>query len=215
MNTKNNQRYRDMDRRLKETLLELLKTTDFEKITVKRLCETACVNRTTFYAHYGDIYEMMGQMEEHLNRELLDSYPPGEPEGGGVFPAWPFVPFLQHIKKYRHFYRIALRQRREFPLAQGYEGMWNQIVRPKCEAAGITSQDEMMYYFVYFQAGLTMVLKRWVDTGCRESEDAMRQMIENCVPNIWKNQPIAASKSFPPGRKTPLLSSYSTSSSPK
>lgn len=65
MNTKNNQRYRDMDKKLKSTLLELLKNTDFEKVTVKKLCETACVNRTTFYAHYADIYEMMGQMEEH------------------------------------------------------------------------------------------------------------------------------------------------------
>ena len=69
MNTKNNQRYRDMDKKLKSTLLELLKTTGFEKVTVKKLCETACVNRTTFYAHYADIYEMMGQMEEHLNQD--------------------------------------------------------------------------------------------------------------------------------------------------
>lgn len=189
MNTKNNQRYRDMDKKLKGTLLELLKTTDFEKITVKKLCETACVNRSTFYAHYTDIYEMMGQMEEHLNQELLDSYPPYDPAENDIFPLWPFAPFLRHIKKYQHFYKIALRQRKEFPLTQGYEGLWNQIVKPKCEAAGITSESEMMYYFVYFQAGFTMVLKRWVDTGCRESEKAMTQTIQNCVPNIWKQQP--------------------------
>lgn len=186
MNTRNNQRFRDMDKRLKSTLLELLKTSDFEKITVKKLCDAADVNRTTFYAHYVDIYEMMEQMEEHLNEELLSSYPSDSLESNAIFPAWPFIPFLQHIKKYQYFYKIALQQRKKFPLTQGYEAMWNRIVKPKCQAAGITSETEMMYYFVYFQAGLTMVLKRWVDMGCVESENTMTKMIQNCVPVIWQ-----------------------------
>ena len=63
--------------------------------------------------------------------------------------------------------------------------MWNQIIKPKCIAAGITSESEMLYYFVYFQAGFTMVLRRWVDTGCQESEEAVARIIENCIPAIW------------------------------
>lgn len=188
MNTKNNQRFRDMDIRLKDTMLELLKTKDFETITVKALCEAAQVNRSTFYAHYTDILEMMEQMETHLNEKLLESYaaaPAEELAKSSGFSVWPFIPFLRHIKAHRYFYQPALRQRREFPLKQGFEGLWEQIVRPRCEAAGITSESEMMYYFVYFQAGFTMVLKRWVDTGCQEPEEKIAQLLQNCVPGIW------------------------------
>lgn len=185
MNTKNNQRFRDMDKKLKTTLLELLKTTDFEKITVTAICKNAHVNRSTFYAHYADVIEIMEQMEEHLNEELLDSYGGSPQEKDSVFPLWPFIPFLHHIKKYAYFYRTALNQRRDFPLKQGYEPMWNQIIKPKCTAAGITSESEMLYYFVYFQAGFTMVLRRWVDNGCQESEELIAQTIENCIPAIW------------------------------
>ena len=185
MNTKNNQRFRDMDKKLKATMLELLETTDFEKITVKSICETAHVKRSTFYAHYSDVYEIMEQMEEHLNEELLESYSDSPQEKDSVFPLWPFIPFLRHIKKHACFYRTALKQRRDFPLKQGYEPMWNQIIKPKCIAAGITSESEMLYYFVYFQAGFTMVLRRWVDTGCQESEEAVARIIENCIPAIW------------------------------
>lgn len=187
MNTKNNQRFRDMDRRLKSALLELLQYMDFEKITVKMICETARVNRSTFYAHYTDIYEVMEQMEEHLRQELLESYTPEDLQDQAVLPGWPFMPFLRHIKKNLHFYKIALQQRKNFPLKQGYESMWNQIVKPKCEAAGISSESEMLYYYVYFQAGFTMALKRWVDTGCRESEEEMAQIIKNCIPGIWQS----------------------------
>ena len=74
MNTKNNQGFGDMDKKLKAKTLELLETTDFEKIIGKPLCETAHVNRSTFYAHYSDVYEIMEQMEEHLNEELFESY---------------------------------------------------------------------------------------------------------------------------------------------
>ena len=29
-----------------------------EKITVKELCEMAIINKSTFYSHYADIYEL-------------------------------------------------------------------------------------------------------------------------------------------------------------
>ena len=174
-----------MDRKLKTTLLELLENKDFENITVKMICENAQVNRSTFYAHYTDIYEIMDQMEEHLHQKLLQSYTPDDLKDDSVLPGWPFLPFLRHVKENRHFYAIVLKQRKNFPLKQGYESMWNRVIKPKCEMAGITSEAEMMYYYVYFQAGLTMALRRWVDTGCQEPEEEMVRMIRNCIPVIW------------------------------
>lgn len=182
MNTKNNQRFQDMDIRLKSALLELMKDSDFEKITVKQICEKAQVNRSTFYAHYTDIYDIMAQMENHLIGELLDSYPSDSEAEYEMFPGWPLIPFLRHIKKNAFFYKIAIRQRRQFPLEQGFDPLWNQIIKPKCEAAGIHSESEMMYYFVYFQAGFTFVLKRWLETDCKESEEEIAQVIQNCIP---------------------------------
>lgn len=195
MNTRNNQRFRDMDKKLKEAMLTLLKDMDFEKITVKMICEKAEVNRSTFYAHYADIYEIMEQMENHLNEELLESYSDEPPTENDVFSVWPFIPFLRHIKKHRDFYKIALKERKNFPLKQGYEQMWNQIIKPNCEAAGIWSESEMMYYFVYFQAGFTFALKRWIDTGCREKEEEVALIIQNCIPWIWNRKKPSVSTS--------------------
>ena len=75
MNTKNNQRYRETEIRMDAAMLELMKHTEFEKITVKKICETAGVNRSTFYAHFTDIYDMLDRMEDFLHQELLESYP--------------------------------------------------------------------------------------------------------------------------------------------
>lgn len=185
MNTHNNRRFRDMDKKLKETFLELLKEMDFEKITVKMICNRANVNRSTFYAHYRDIYEVMEQMENHLYAELLENCADLSLTENDIFSVRSFIPFLKHIKKHRYFYKIALKERKNFPAKQGYEQMWSQIIRPKCEAVGIQYETEMMYYFVYFQAGFTFALKRWIDTECKESEEEIARIMQNCIPAIW------------------------------
>ena len=59
MNTKNNKRFYETEIRMESAMLEIMKSTEFEKITVKRICEKANVNRSTFYAHFIDIYDMI------------------------------------------------------------------------------------------------------------------------------------------------------------
>ena len=41
MNKKNNQRFRETEIRMESAMLELMKTMEFEKITVKKICEQA------------------------------------------------------------------------------------------------------------------------------------------------------------------------------
>ena len=43
---------------LKNAILELLKEKPLNKITIQELCDKAEVNRSTFYAHYLDIYDL-------------------------------------------------------------------------------------------------------------------------------------------------------------
>lgn len=185
MNIKNNQRFRDSEIRMEAAMLELMKRMDFKKITVKKICETAKVNRTTFYAHFIDIYDMLNKMESHLRKELLESYAETDLT---MFSNDSIILFFQHIKNHQYFYRIALQTRKEFPLNQGFEPMWNQIIKPQCLQAGITSENEMMYHFAYFQAGFTMLLKKWVDTGCKESEMELAKIIQKSFPDFLKSK---------------------------
>lgn len=186
MNKKNNRQFQNSDVRMKQAMLELMNTVPFEKITVRLICDRAGVNRSTFYAHYTDIYDMIRQMETNLQKKLMENYPASEK----VIPLSPesFITFLKFIREHRDFYRIALKARREFPLKQGFEPLWEQVIRPLCLKAGISSENEMIFYFVGFQAGFTMILKRWVEQGCAESEEKIAQIIQNIIPSIWKSE---------------------------
>ena len=67
-----------MDRRVRKTkkliidsFFELLKTLPVNKITVKKLCDKADINRSTFYDHYSDITSFVAMLEEDVLEKSL------------------------------------------------------------------------------------------------------------------------------------------------
>ncbi len=55
---------------LRDSLVELLITKPISRITITELCKKADINRTTFYAHYKDQFDLLNQVEE----ETLSSF---------------------------------------------------------------------------------------------------------------------------------------------
>lgn len=68
--TKTDRRVRRTKALLADALFSLLKEKSCKDITVKELCDTANINRGTFYLHYKDIYDMVEQIEQEVLREL-------------------------------------------------------------------------------------------------------------------------------------------------
>lgn len=48
---------------LQDSLMEIMKEKPIAKITIKEICEKADINRTTFYTHYKDQYDLLEQIE--------------------------------------------------------------------------------------------------------------------------------------------------------
>ena len=55
---------------LYESLLDLLKDQTFEEIKVSDICSKALVNRSTFYAHFNDKYELVASFINDLKESL-------------------------------------------------------------------------------------------------------------------------------------------------
>ena len=53
--------------------LELRSKKAIEKITVKALCEKAEINKSTFYTHFKDIYDLSEYLETKIANEIVSS----------------------------------------------------------------------------------------------------------------------------------------------
>ena len=59
---------------IREAFLELRKNLSLEEIKVNALCEKAMVNKTTFYNHYQDIYELSEELENEVVENFLNNF---------------------------------------------------------------------------------------------------------------------------------------------
>lgn len=63
------------ERAIKQAFMELRTQKTLEKIKVKELCDLACINKSTFYAHYQDIYALANAMEEEIVQTVVAGLP--------------------------------------------------------------------------------------------------------------------------------------------
>lgn len=66
------------EKAIKNAFMELRSKKPLEKITVKELCSLACINKSTFYAHYEDLYALSDTLETETVASVLKSIPHAE-----------------------------------------------------------------------------------------------------------------------------------------
>lgn len=90
---------------IEEAFLELMKEKPYMKISVREITERADVNRSTFYSHYQDIYDLMEQIEGNvldkikaaLQQITREDYVPGK----HPFHIMVFQELMSHEKVFR------------------------------------------------------------------------------------------------------------------
>ena len=61
---------------IRQAFTMLLEEKPIQRISVTELCRKAGVNRSTFYAHYQDIYDLLDKIEEEMLEELTKALAP-------------------------------------------------------------------------------------------------------------------------------------------
>ena len=70
---KNDLRVRNTKKRLRQTYAQLMSEKPLQNITVAELCKRAEINRSTFYAHYTDIYDLQQKLELEIYSEFQEA----------------------------------------------------------------------------------------------------------------------------------------------
>jgi AcrR family transcriptional regulator len=110
---------------LLQSLIELTVEKGFAAITVRDITERAMVNRSTFYRHYLDKYDLLNQYFDELQHQiseaaqLAESASPTSPE---KVPSGLLV-LVKHIQEYAAFYRAMLGQTGDLVFTQRFRQM--------------------------------------------------------------------------------------------
>ena len=165
--------------RMNQAFLELLEKKDMEYITVKEICETAGVNRSTFYLHYETIDDLLAETIQYLNRqfrthmesqtELFVSKIQVCPlnELHLVSPTY-LIPYLKYIKQNKRLFRTALNSSASLRLERTYRRMMRHVFFPIMERFQIPESDRE-YMVAFYVNGLMAILSAWLKHDCEDS----------------------------------------------
>ena len=72
MNTPNNKRKRESQEKIEKTFLQLIQKKNISEISVSTICEIAKLNRSTFYANYVDVYDLVEKVKNRMADEFAE-----------------------------------------------------------------------------------------------------------------------------------------------
>lgn len=179
--------------RMDEALLKLLEKKDFEYITIKEICETAGVNRSTFYLHYENTRELLTESIQYMNRQFINYFPSARKEVikqiQTVSPhALIFInpeyltSYLTYIREHKSLFCAAVQKADSMGLIQEYEKMFKHIFDPILERFNIPA-DERSYRMAFYINGIIAIVIQWLKTDCADSIAHISAIITKCVLN--------------------------------
>ena len=168
MNTPNNKRKKESMKRIEKVFIELLQTREISEISVSDICKRAGLNRTTFYANYTDIFGLADTIRNKLENNLAELYRDEIAQG---FNSNNYLKLFQHIKENQIFYQTYFKL--------GYDNNYKIIKYDVRLASEHFDNKFIEYHMDFFKAGITQIIKLWVQNGCRESPEDMFEIIRS------------------------------------
>ena len=171
-----------------EALLVLLEKKDYDFITVKEVCQTAGVNRSTFYLHYEKMDDLLEETVSYVNNKFMDKLSLiGEVQDPTkvILTTDKYLrPYLSFIKENKKIYRLM----HEKPYLFHIDKITNRLYKDIFDIA-LTNfkvkEEEKKYIFSFYTEGVIGIIKRWLEEDCNDEIDFIIGIIER---NTFSNE---------------------------
>ena len=165
MNTPNNKKRRSSVEKIERIFLQLIQKKNIEEISVSEICDVAELNRSTFYANYIDIYDLAEKVKSDMEIEFakfqLSNNAKQDPAG--------YLSLFTHIKENQIFFKTYFKLE---AISMSLPTQYNIELAEK-----YYDNKFIDYHIEFFRAGLNAIIKKWLNSGCKESPEEMANII--------------------------------------
>ena len=188
---KNESKYFNTAIRMDEALITLLEKKDFEYITIKEICDTAGVNRSTFYLHYENTSDLLKETTRYIIDKHLAYYEIDKKRISLQFETCKreellfitdeyLVPYLTFIKDNQRLFKVSIKQFNSFNMNEVYGRMFEHIFNPILERFHVP-EKERAYVMKFYLTGVFAIVMEWLDKNCSDDIKTVIEVITDCV----------------------------------
>lgn len=152
--------------KIEKAFIQLIQTKEVNRISVTEICKLAHVNRSSFYANYLDVYDLVDQIRDHMVKDYARIFDAGRGSSRDNY-----LKLFNDVKKRPDFYRTYFKL--------GFDQDYKITYYDKDLAKKLYDNKYITYHSEFFKAGITAIIKLWLDRGCQEAPEEMLTIIED------------------------------------
>ena len=175
-------------------LISLLKKKPFEYITVSEICETASVNRSTFYLHYETISDLLDETTRYLLDDFRSYFPTDTIDlvccdrNKLVFVCDKYLtPYLTYIKNHKEVFGTAITHNKILKFEDVHKRLFDNIFNPILDRFHYPSNTRQ-YVMMYYLNGINAIVLEWLKNGCDKSIAEISEIISVCIYGLNKDK---------------------------
>lgn len=188
---KNESKYFNTAVKMDKALIALLEKKDFEYITIKEICETAGVNRSTFYLHYENTADLLKETTKYIldsflayfsvdRQSITQKYTDCELKDLVFITPEYITPYLTYIKDNQRIFKTTLKHLGSMNFEAVYNKMFKFIFNPVLERFSFP-ESEREYVLKFYLTGITAIVMEWLKNDCKEPIEDISRIIIQCV----------------------------------
>ena len=174
-----------------EALITLLEKKDFAYITIKEICDTAGVNRSTFYLHYENTFELLQEttryiLDKHFAyysvdmQSIANGFDDCEAKDLMFITTEYLTPYLNFIKENQRIFKVSLKHLHSMNMDDVYSRMFALIFNPILARFRIP-EKERSYMMKFYLTGVVAIVMEWLDKNCSDDMETIIKVITDCV----------------------------------
>ena len=167
-----------------QNFARLLKEKPINKITVKEICNLAQINRTTFYKHYLDVYDLLDKIEAQFLEELLSVL--RSRENTTVKDMLSFI--MVNFKAEEDTYKAICSPNGDptFP-AKIFEACHDVSLSSGVLDSGEVTAVQREWAYRFAANGCNGIINQWISEGMKEPISEVADFAEQLVVNALMN----------------------------
>jgi AcrR family transcriptional regulator len=166
---------------LKKSLVELMRENPISKISVKMLCEAADINRSTFYAHYTDQYDLLKQLEQeviaelkkHISKEVFFKHTEQTTQAMNQI--------LDYIAKNADLFKILLSENGDSTFHREIMSLAQQKIISDIHNNQSIDASISEYLQCFAVTGALSIVQKWLQDGIIESTEKMSELTSKLI----------------------------------
>ncbi len=178
---KDDQRVKITKMLLKNSLVELMREYPISKISIKMLCERADINRSTFYSHYTDQYDLLKQLEQDVIVELKkhltkDAFSRQTPQ-----TLLTMSEILDYVAKNAELFKILLSDNGDSTFHLEIMSLAQQKMISDIHNNRNLDERTSAYMQSFAVTGTLTIVQKWLQDGIIESTERMSELISKLL----------------------------------